>query len=1705
MRSCRENWANISEMAKVQRVAILNRGEAATRFLRAIRELRSEEKSDLVGIALYTDPDRFAPFVRDADETISLGPALRRVGGAAERPAYLDRDRVLAALRAMRADSVWPGWGFLAEDPSFVEKLEASELIFLGPRSETMRLLGDKIRSKQLAAEVDVPVIPWSGGPVERSDVLRHAERIGFPLMLKASAGGGGRGIRLVRDASELESAFDSSGAEAAHAFGDGTLFLESQIGAARHIEVQLAADEHGCVLALGLRDCSVQRRHQKVIEEAPPPGIPDELARAMREASIRMLQAAGYVGVATCEFLVAGDGSFYFLEVNPRLQVEHGITELLCGFDLVKWQIRIARGERLPDVAPQPRGCSMEVRLCAEDPSADFAPSPGLVTQLELPAGPGIRVDAGIAAGDIIPAEFDSMIAKVMAHGASREEARARLERAVSDVRVVVDGGMTNKGFLLDVLNHPRFRSGSVDTGWLAEAELAASPDPCIEVLLVAAIHVYQRERAAVRANFYAEGGHPQRIPPSMGAEIDLVFAGVAYRLTVYAIGNWSYRVHLGDSVAQVRLLEQGPHTRTLHVGERSHQVLIGESEVELRIELDGQHHRVQRDIGGKVRAPAPALVIELAVRPGEGVAAGQRLGLLEAMKTETAFFAPVAGLVREILVRAGERVSAGDVILVIEPSFDQDSADPPTAPLGLAPEEDPLEIFFASDGQVSPEGATKLPASQRAAGIAALRSETRRVLMGYDVNPDRAERLVEILESPVAGVSEAFQAQLAQLAGAVALFSDIETLFDTAPTRVAVDELGPSNDARMAMYLRRMSAAGAGIDPGFLELLRRALAHYDVDSLEPSDSLERAALCLYATRTTLGLRARLIEALLHTLIRLGEQGETFSRHPELAGALDRLTLLRGAVSETVADLAAQAHYALFDRASGKAAGEASIAPAVDLAHTLVPPPDPAALERRARELGLPVDLARRIELWRLDRFELEPLEIERFEGIHGFYARSRDDPGDARLFCFAEVTDIGFALPNAPDRAKFQQRFHEAIEAMRSLRGQRDPEHRLRWNRLYLFVRPPLVLADELLQDLLRRLAPETAHLGLEWVVVRLASVEKTDIDSVPRKIEVLAGTPVGTRVEWSIREPHTRSLQPATPAERRMAAARARGLFYPYEVARLFTAEPDDGRRGGLGTPTGPGVFEEYALYEGKVARVVRDPGDNDCGVVFGIITTPTVKHPEGMRRVLLIGDPTRGMGALGEPECAAIVAAIDLAEREELPVEWVGVSSGARIAMESGTENLDATARVVRRLVTFTDAGGEVNLVLPGVNVGAQSYFDALATMGLQSRGILIMLPRAYMVLTGRAALEFSGGVAAEDEVGIGGYERIMGPNGHAHHQARTLPDAYEILLEHYACSYRTRGEPGPRRSQTGDPDGRDVTLSPYEGEEDFQSVGDIFSREANPERKRPFAMRPLMRSVIDQDCGFLERWPIWQGAETAIVWDAHLGGFPISLIGIESRPLPRLGYTPNDGPDSWTAGTLFPYSSKKVARALNAASGNRPVVILANLSGFDGSPESMRRGILEFGAEIARAVVRFQGKLVFTVVSRYHGGAYVVFSRELNDGMHAVALSGSYASVIGGAAAAAVVFGRDVRRRAVADPRVREARARVDAAADVPTRVARRAQLDRLLEEVTLEKQAEVAAEFDATHTVERAREVGSLESIIEPKELRPALIGWLKE
>ncbi len=566
----------------------------------------------------------------------------------------------------------------------------------------------------------------------------------------------------------------------------------------------------------------------------------------------------------------------------------------------------------------------------------------------------------------------------------------------------------------------------------------------------------------------------------------------------------------------------------------------------------------------------------------------------------------------------------------------------------------------------------------------------------------------------------------------------------------------------------------------------------------------------------------------------------------------------------------------------------------------------------------------------------------------------------------------------------------------------------------------------------------------------------------------------------------------VEPLGEYDQNVARLRQRGLPHPHEIVRLIA--PAEQASGGVFPP---GEFSEHDLADGVLVPVERPPGRNTANVVVGVMRSFTTRYPEGVTRVAILGDPTRGMGNLAEPECARIIAALDMAADLGVPVEWFALSAGALISMESGTENMDWIARVLRRLVEFTQAGGEVNVIVTGINVGAQPYWNAEATMLMHTKGILVMMPESAMVLTGKQALDYSGGVSAEDNQGIGGYERIMGPNGQAQYFARDLADACRILLRHYEHAYVAPGERFPRRATTDDPADRSVELSFHGGE--FATVGAVFSEETNPGRKRAFDMRRIMAAAVDRDHRPLERWFGMEDAEIAIVWDAHVGGLPICMIGFESKPVPRLGFVPADGPERWTSGTLFPRSSKKVARAINAASGNRPVVVLANLSGFDGSPESMRSWQLEYGAEIGRAVVNFSGPIVFVVVSRYHGGAFVVFSNTLNDNMEVAAVEGSKASVIGGAPAAAVVFAREVKQRTERDRRILSLQ---NAAADAEP--AQRARLRRELEEVRAAVRAqmlgEVAAEFDEVHTIERALEVGSVDRIIAPRELRPYLI-----
>lgn len=1874
--------------ADIRVLGIVNRGEAAMRCIRAVKALRALEGRTLRAVALYTDADRDAPFVRQADVAFRL-PAPR-----GEVAAYLDHDLLISTLRHAGADAVWPGWGFVAEDPVFADRVAAEGMRFLGPSGEAMRLLGDKIAAKRLAEEVGVPVAPWSGGAVSEEQAAVWAERIGYPLVVKASAGGGGRGIRVVEQASALAEAFRSAAAEARAAFGDERLFLERKVSGGRHIEVQIARDAGGCTMALGCRDCSVQRRHQKLIEEAPPPGLSPALLETLIRAASRLVDRVGYVGVGTVEFLVAGE-SASFLEVNPRLQVEHGVTEELTGIDLVQLQIRIGRGESIADLRIRELGAAIEARVCAEDPEEGFLPAPGRVARFDAALGPGLRVDSGVSTGNVVPSAFDSLLAKVIATGATREEARARLVAALADLDLVIEGGATNKGYLIELLEASELRAGGVDTGWLDRARpRSTDATGAVESLIAAAILAYQRRRHDARMNCFSDTSWvaTERLPRSTGQEVELSYRGAGYRVGVFALGSWRYRIRLDGREASVVLRELDRHVALLSIGEQTLRVLYDASDAGVRIEVAGRAHRFTWRSAGEVCAATPAMVVAVHVMPGESVAAGQPLGLLEAMKMEIAFRAPIAGVVREVRARAGRQVAAGEVLLVIDAGDDASAAAAALPRLTLPPVSDPLLGLLAPSGselEPIPVASERDGVARMRAALAALREELRAVLLGYDVDSERLTLVLTALTVPLPRpVPRELRDALAALRFELALFADVEQLFVRTPQPGDGNRTGPSPSALLRRYLRRMRAAGAGLPEGFRTSLCRALAHYGLTGLEHDDALERAVLRLLATRRTVEERRRLVLAVLGRIIDLARAGLRLEGDGDLADTLLRLARLREVVGDAIADAAMEASYATFEeparlrhakrvgqrirrsldaaararselpdatlreiavaprvvfeeaadllacgdahredlavgaclyrlypsavvglervrgaggarwtvarlddgravlgtaaRAAGmlaigqqsssstevldsstrvrhvaarlrrllriaaahvsdgmfpplaaleillaKSIPQGSEALAEEIAVSLGTPALPACLTiswigngcdqhwtfapernryRFASELhGLHPAAAARVGLARLEAFALERIPAP--DGIACFYGRSHAVRGDERIFVLAEVRGL-VARRGEEARAQvaaFERAFRDTARVLRGVLAARDPGRRLQWNRISITVLPEISLSQAAIQEVAHRLSPATHRLGIERVLVRLRLADPETPRESAREVELVVTNVTGRHLQIGVRAPRYAPLAPATPLERRIADARRRRLIDPSEILRLLTSGREAADHIEPGRPAlPPASFEEYTLAGGRAVPLARE---NDCrstktpsSIVFGVISTPTEKVPEGMRRVLILSDPTVEMGALATPECDRICAAIDLAERLGIPVEWVPISSGARIAMDSGTENLDATARVVRRIVSFTQGSGVIHLVVYGTNVGAQSYWNALATMLLHTRGALVMTGTAAMVLTGRKALEAAGSVAAEDEIGIGGFERIMGANGEAQYFASDLIDAYHVLYEHYRFTYVVPGEASVRRQATSDPASRDVTRARYdEPAHGFRTVGEIFGDATNPGRKRPFAMREVMRAVIDQDGGWLERWRTWAGAETAIVWDAHLGGAAICLIGIESENLAREGYRPLDGPAEWSGGTLFPLSSKKVARALNAASGNRPVVILANLSGFDGSPESMRKLQLEYGAEIARAVVNFSGRILFVVVSRYHGGAYVVFSKALNPGLRVAALEGSYASVIGGSAAAAVVFSREVRARAAARPELQRLKAALDV---VPTPEGRRAY-DRALEEAIAAEQAAVAAEFDAVHSVERAREVGSLDDIVTPAELRPYLIRAL--
>ncbi|HEY1666138.1 MAG TPA: biotin carboxylase N-terminal domain-containing protein, partial [Trebonia sp.] len=841
------------------RVAIVNRGEAAMRLIHAVRDLSAQTGTPVETVALYTDADRTATFVREADLAYPLGPASAR--------PYLDYAVLERALIETGADAAWVGWGFVAEDPVFAELCEKLGVTFIGPDADAMRKLGDKIGAKLIAEEVGVPVAPWSRGAVATlEDALIAAESISYPLMLKATAGGGGRGIRVITSPGDLTEAFERTSAEALRAFGSGTVFLERLVTGARHVEVQVIADGQGTAWALGVRDCSVQRRNQKVIEESASPVLSAAQADDLKASAERLALAVGYRGAATVEFLYhPGDKRFAFLEVNTRLQVEHPITELTTGTDLVRLQLHVAGGGKLEGAKPAESGHAIEARLNAEDPDRDFAPAPGRIARLALPAGPGIRVDTGVSEGDTIPADFDSMIAKIIAYGHDRDEALGRLRRAMAETTVVIEGGATNKSFVLDLLDQPEVIDASADTGWIdrvrGEGRLAAHRHSAV-ALAAAAIEAYEDEEEVSRQRLLAtaRGGRPQ-VRHDPGRPLDLKLRGASYRVRVARTGQKRFHVEIGVKgaaspgaaspgtvrQADVEVERFDEHSGRITVnGTRFRLTSATHGPVHL-VEVDGVAHRVSRDEGGVVRSPAPALVVATPLAAGDEVEADAPILVLESMKMETVLRAPFRARVRECLVSVGSQVEAGAPLLRIEPVGDADAAVAVTA--GPAAE---------IDLPAAPAG---VPAAEHAGQYLA---DLRGLLLGFDDDPADPKRA---LTGYLAARAELGGAPLPGEVELLTVFADMSELSRNQPgsdTETALD--GPVHSPReyFHSYLRSLDVERAGVPEAFQVKLARVFRYYEVTSLDRTPELEAAVFRIFLAQQRMAADAGIVAELL-------------------------------------------------------------------------------------------------------------------------------------------------------------------------------------------------------------------------------------------------------------------------------------------------------------------------------------------------------------------------------------------------------------------------------------------------------------------------------------------------------------------------------------------------------------------------------------------------------------------------------------------------------------------------------------------------------------------------------------------------------------------------------------------------------------------------------------------------------------------------
>ena len=653
-------------MPGFHKILIANRGEIACRIQRTAQALGYRT------VAVYSDADADALHVQMADEAVNIGPA-------PVQQSYLNIPAILDAARRTGADAIHPGYGFLSENASFALACQQAGITFIGPSPEAIELMGSKRLSKVAMIDAGVPCIKgYQGAEQDDATLSREAERIGYPLMIKASDGGGGRGMRLVHDAENLLEQIRTARSEALNGFGSDELILEQALIEPRHVEVQLFGDQHGNLIYLGERDCSIQRRHQKVIEEAPCPVMTNELRQAMGEAALKAGRAVNYVGAGTVEFLLDAHGQFYFLEMNTRLQVEHPVTELITGLDLVAWQLNIADGQTLPlrQEQVQLTGHALEVRLYAEDPAQGFLPQTGRIAGWEPASQDGVRIDHGLIEGQHISPFYDPMLGKIIAHGATREEARRKLLRAVQDS--VLLGVQSNQRLLASLLQHPAFIRGEFSTGFItehfAEHPCLRAHAPSAEQLAIATALLYQAS-----AQMHPAPLAGWRNNASVPLHYRLGLDDQEWSVVLNAVPSEAYRIDVGDRSLELKVIHSDGHWATLEIDgirqrhayrqERGQLCLFtrpGSLTLEDRTQaLVSSQASVST---GTLKAPMDGAIVDVLVSEGSTVSKGQLLVVLEAMKMEHPLKSGIDGVLKRLQVRVGDQVKNRQILLEVE-----------------------------------------------------------------------------------------------------------------------------------------------------------------------------------------------------------------------------------------------------------------------------------------------------------------------------------------------------------------------------------------------------------------------------------------------------------------------------------------------------------------------------------------------------------------------------------------------------------------------------------------------------------------------------------------------------------------------------------------------------------------------------------------------------------------------------------------------------------------------------------------------------------------------------------------------------------------------------------------------------------------------------------------------------------------------------